>query len=64
MKNITQGLNYILLELSTAKLFIFIDDSFANNKDLSSQIGYEIILVNKLTNNEESAFIITGNIIY
>jgi hypothetical protein len=25
-------------------LFVFVDGSFANNKDLSSQIGYEIIL--------------------
>jgi hypothetical protein len=64
MKNITQGLNYISLELSTAKLFIFMDGSFANNKDLSSQIEYEIILTNESISNEESAFTITGNMIH
>jgi hypothetical protein len=64
MKNMTRGLNYIPLELSTAKLFVFVDGSFANNKDLSSQIGYEIILANESTSNEESAFTITGNMIY
>jgi hypothetical protein len=30
-----QGLTYILLDLTIAKLFVFIDGSFANNKNLS-----------------------------
>ncbi|KAJ6019518.1 hypothetical protein N7522_001585 [Penicillium canescens] len=47
-------------DLSTAKLFVFIDGSFANNKDFSSQIGYEIILANESAQNEE--FEITGNL--
>jgi hypothetical protein len=36
MEHLGQGITYILLELATAKLFVFINGSFANNKDLSS----------------------------
>jgi hypothetical protein len=50
------------LDLSTAKLFVFVDGSFANNKDFSSQIGYEIILANESMENDE--FKITGNLIH
>jgi hypothetical protein len=45
------------------KLFVFIDGSFANNKDFSSQIGYLIILANKTTNGMDE-FIIKGNLIH
>ena len=48
--------------MSTAKLFVFVDRSFANNKDFSSQIGYEIIIANETTGNDE--FTINGNLIY
>jgi hypothetical protein len=35
-----QGLIYILLDLATAKLFVFVDSFFANNKDLrTASIG-------------------------
>jgi hypothetical protein len=37
------------------RLFVFIDGSFANNKDFSSQIGYVIILANETSINETSA---------
>jgi hypothetical protein len=43
MKNIDRGLVYVKLELPSAKLYVFVDGSFANNKDLSSQIGFEVI---------------------
>jgi hypothetical protein len=36
MEHLGQDIIYILLELVTAKFFVFIDGSFANNKDLSS----------------------------
>ena len=39
----------------------FVNAFFANNKDLSSQIGILIILANKATDN--SKFVATGNII-
>ncbi|KAJ6050709.1 uncharacterized protein N7446_010818 [Penicillium canescens] len=62
MKNQDRGIKYIAIDLSTAKLFVFVDGSFANNKDFSSQIGYEIILANESAQNEE--FEITGNLIH
>jgi hypothetical protein len=43
-----KGIKYIALDLPTAKLFVFVDGSFANNKDFSSQIGYQVILAMKL----------------
>jgi hypothetical protein len=57
-----RGIKYIALDLPTAKLFVFVDRSFANNKDFSSQIRYEIILANKTTHNEE--FELSGNLIH
>jgi hypothetical protein len=62
MKNLNRGLDYVTLDLPTAKLYVFVDGSFANNKDLSSQIGYEIILANETTGNDE--FNIYGNLIH
>ena len=62
MKNLDRGIKYVAMDLSTAKLFVFVDGSFANNKDFSSQIGYEIILANEYAQDEE--FEITGNLIH
>jgi hypothetical protein len=62
MEYLGQGITYILLELAIAKLFVFVNSSFANNKDLSSQIGYIIILANKIAGRDK--FIIRGNLIY
>ena len=62
MQNIERGLNYIPLDLSTAKLFVYVDASFANNKDLSSQIGFMILLANEIT--AAGSFTMTGNIIH
>jgi hypothetical protein len=45
------------------KLYVFVNALFANNKDLSSQIGYVIILGNKTKiNNKTVSFY--GNILY
>src|SRR6266571_3190674 len=57
-----RGIKYIALDLEHAKLFIFINSSFANNKDFSSQIGYLIILINKTKGINK--FVIKGNLIY
>jgi hypothetical protein len=62
VEHLDRGLTYISLDVSTAKLFVFVDGSFANNKDYSSQIGYEIILANETTENDE--FTINGNLIH
>jgi len=50
------------INLPTAKLFVFINKLFINNKDFSSQLGYKIIIINKST--RENNFIIYGNLIY
>jgi hypothetical protein len=47
MKNLQRGLRFVPVDLSTAKLMVFTDGSFANNQDLSSQLGYVLALVNK-----------------
>jgi hypothetical protein len=62
MEHLGRGITYIPLELATAKLFVFVDGSFANNKDLSSQIGYVIILANEMAGLDE--FTIRGNLIH
>ena len=45
------------------KLFVFVDGSFVNNKDFSSQIGYLIILSNETANGIDE-FTIKGNLIH
>ena len=50
------------INLPIAKLFIFINGLFINNKDFSSQLGYKIIITNKFT--RENNFIIYSNLIY
>jgi hypothetical protein len=61
-----RGIKYITLNLECTKLFVFVDGSFANNKDFSFQIGYLIIIANETetiyTGNNE--FTIKGNLIY
>ena len=44
MENPQRGLKFVKLDLKTLQLLVFTDASFANNKDLSSQIGYVIAL--------------------
>jgi hypothetical protein len=62
MKNLERGLNYVALNLTYLKLFVFIDGSFVNNKDLSSQLGYLILLANEIINSD--SFTIKGNMIH
>jgi hypothetical protein len=61
-----RGIKYIALDLECTKLFVFVDGSFANNKDFSSQISYLIIIANETetisTGTDE--FIIKGNLIH
>jgi hypothetical protein len=62
MTHMDRGIKYIALDLPTAKLFVFVDRLFVNNKDFSSQIGYKIILANEATHNKE--FELFGNLIH
>ena len=61
MANINRGITYVPLDLVIAKLYVFINRLFINNKDFSSQLGYKVILVNKV--NREDTFKIYGNLI-
>ena len=65
IKNMNRGIKYIALDLERTKLFVFVNSSFTNNKDFSSQIRYLIILANKTkTSTETNKFVIKGNLIY
>jgi hypothetical protein len=44
IQNSTRGLRFVKLDITTLRLLVFTDASFANNKDLSSQMGYVIAL--------------------
>ena len=64
-ERLQRGLQYVPLNLATAKLMIFTDGSFANNQDLSSQLGYLLVLANESKDNrEDSTFAIRGNIVH
>ena len=62
IKNMDRGIKYITLDLEQVKLFIFVDSSFANNKDFSFQISYLIILINKTKGTDK--FAIKKNLIH
>ena len=47
MDNLTRGLTFVLLNIYSLNLIVFTDTSFANNKDLSSQIGFVIVLTDQ-----------------
>jgi uncharacterized membrane protein len=66
MKHIDRGIKYIILDLKCTKLFVFVNSSFANNKDFSSQISYLIILANKTKtiSTETNKFAIKRNLIH
>uniref|UniRef100_A0A093UWB3 Transposon Ty2-OR1 Gag-Pol polyprotein n=1 Tax=Talaromyces marneffei PM1 TaxID=1077442 RepID=A0A093UWB3_TALMA len=48
--NPTRGLRFVKIDLRTAQLYAFVDASFANNKDSSSQIGHVIVLADAQNN--------------
>jgi hypothetical protein len=62
IKHLDRGLNYVHVDLNAAKIFIFADESFANNKDLNSQLGFLMVLAHE--NHLESSFALTGNIMH
>ncbi|KAF4470050.1 Aurora kinase 2 splicing, partial [Fusarium albosuccineum] len=74
LDNKHRGLRYREIDLPTAKLFVFVDGSFANNKDLTSQIGYVIVLGNEegrdqadvdpIDDGSDHAFTVAGNLIH
>jgi hypothetical protein len=44
IQNAARGLTFTKLDKNSLQLLVFTDASFANNKDLSSQIGYVLVL--------------------
>lgn len=64
MDNIERGLTFIPLDLATAKIFVFVDGSFANNEDLTSQLGFVIVLANESIDADNDRFTIKGNIVH
>jgi hypothetical protein len=50
------------IDIAIVKLFMFVDVLFTNNKDLSSQIGFIIILTNK--SFTDKMFSVDGNLIH
>ncbi len=62
MDNLKRDLWYVLVNLQLAKVYIFVDESFANNKDLSSQIEFVLIIGTKSKGITE--FTLIGNIIH
>ena len=63
MENLDRGLRYVPIDLTDAKLMVFVDGSFANNKDLSSQLGFVLMLVNE-SKDTDNTFTIRGNLIH
>jgi hypothetical protein len=63
MENIDRDLRYVPVDLANAKLMVFVDGSFANNKDLSSQLGFVMMLVNESAETDNT-FTIRGNVIH
>jgi hypothetical protein len=62
MEHLNQELSYVYVDLNAAKIFIFANESFANNKDLNSQLGFLMVLAHE--NHLKSSFALTGNIMY
>ncbi|XDG08264.1 hypothetical protein ABKA04_007879 [Annulohypoxylon sp. FPYF3050] len=60
--NLRRGLRSIKLDLQKLKIFVFVDGSFANNRDLSSQIGYLIFVANEV--ETEGSFTMDGNLVH
>ncbi|KDN61365.1 putative conserved hypothetical protein [Colletotrichum sublineola] len=52
MNPLDRGLHFIPLDLASAKLFVFVDGSFANNHDFTSQLGVVIVLANEFSSTK------------
>jgi hypothetical protein len=48
IENINRGLKFVKLDINTLQLLVFTDAFFVNNKDLSSQISYVLVLANAI----------------
>ena len=65
MDNKNRKLIYKKLNPKNLRLYIFVNGLFVNNKNISLQIGYIIVLGNeKSSHNNNNKIRIIGNIIY
>lgn len=64
LDNKTRGLRYIPINPKKMNLYIFVDGSFANNKDYSSQIGILVALAEESPGTTKEEIILKGNIIH
>ena len=62
MKNLQRDIRFVLVDPSTTKLMIVNHGHFADNQDLSSQLGCILTLVNEMSVN--NTFNIYGDLIY
>ena len=62
MNNLKRDFQYVLINLQLAKVYVFVNGSFINNKNLSSQI--EFVLVISIKSKGIAEFILIKNIIY
>jgi hypothetical protein len=52
------------VNLETTRLYVFVEGSFADNKDFTSQLGFAIILANEDEINDRHEFSITENLLH
>jgi hypothetical protein len=62
INHLNRSLRYVNIDLRFAKLIIFADGLFANNRDLSSQLGFLVILANE--ERTHNSFELIRNIIH
>ena len=62
LDNLKRGFRYVFINLQLAKVYIFINKSFTNTKNLSFQIGFVLVIGTEL--EEVTEFTLIGNIIY
>ena len=62
MENQERGLKYVPFNIRNCSLYVFVDGSFANNRDLTSQLGF-LITIGTETRTPTS-FEMTGNVIH
>ncbi|PVH68914.1 hypothetical protein DL98DRAFT_440137, partial [Cadophora sp. DSE1049] len=60
--NLGKSLQYILVNLRLAKIYVFVNSSFANNKNLSLQVSFVLVIGTETEGSAE--FTLSGNIIY
>ncbi|KAI1000950.1 hypothetical protein K3495_g7246 [Podosphaera aphanis] len=58
-----RGLRNKVIDFTKARTYVFVDGSFANNADLTSQIGFVIVLGNEVSSGHNE-ITIYGNIIH